>query len=354
MIKELQNSFFHSKKAFQISLIIVATGLSFLVLKQLTFLFSPFLWAIVFFLTFRPLYLKLVKSKSWNKHLVAGLLVFILLILLLTLVYLAYLIINAKILPLIQNPALLKNTIQTLSTDLSAILVNTPFSNFDIVGQVTSLIPKIANSLIPFLKNIGGFIFDIFSSLLMFYILLINDTKIHTFFLNILPLRKEQAERLLERFENLVRGNAIVIPLVAISQGLLGLLGYFIFGIDFTNAIILGFLTMLSSIIPVVGTALVYIPVAIYLMLIGSQWLMGLFILIWGFVIIGSGDNIVRAFFQKKISNISFWYTVLGSIIGIQIFGLSGLIFGPILLILAISLWELYYTHYGLYEKETL
>ncbi len=75
---------------------------------------------------------------------------------------------------------------------------------------------------------------------------------------------------------------------------------------NFINALILGFLTMIASIIPVIGTAIVYVPVALYVGLVDNSLLFGLLILVWGFVIIGSGDNFVRAFFQKKMSNISF------------------------------------------------
>lgn len=358
MLKEEQNqnNFLRSKRFFQIILLLTALTLSYVVLDQLSFLISPALWAITFYLTFRPLYRRLIEKEGWSKYLAATFSVVLLLILISIIFILAYLIITTKLLPLLQNPDLLKISLASLEANINNFFNGTILDSFslNIASEITRLIPEIGNQIIPFLKNIGGVVFDTAITMLMFYILLINDIKIRNFLIKISPFKATRSVAIMDKFENLVRGNAVVIPLVALTQGILGFAGYFIFGINFMNSIILGFLTAIASIIPVIGTAVVYVPVALYIGVVDNNLLFGILILIWGFLIIGGGDNLIRAFFQKKISQISFWYTVIGSILGIKIFGLSGLIFGPILLILVMALWKIYYEHYGLFSNNSI
>jgi len=347
-MREFRDSLIRSEKIFQIGLILVILALSYIVLRQLSFLFAPFLWAVTFYLTLKPIYLKLINKRGWNKHLAATFLVFILLIFILILLGVAYLIINAKVLPLIENPALLRQTTISIVSNLQTILPNT----FDVVGYVSKLLPEVANYLLPLIKNIGTILLDTIITGVIFYVLLINNEHLRGFIENILPFKKKSSEGILDKFESLVRGNMISIPLVALTQGLFGFIGYFIFGLSLSNSLIFGFLTAIASIIPVIGTSIVYVPLAAYVTFINAEVFNGIAIFLWGFIVVGFCDNLTRAFFLKKISQISVWYTIIGSVIGIKIFGLSGLIFGPILLILVISLWRLYYDHFGLYRDD--
>ncbi len=347
-MREIRDSLIRSEKIFQIGLIIVILVLSYIVLRQLTFLFAPFLWAVTFYLTLKPLYIRLIEKKKWKKHLAATFLVFLLLLFILVFLAISYLIINAKVLPLLENPDIIKQTTLSIVSNIQNLVPNA----FDAVGYVSKLIPEVANYIIPLLRNIGTILLDIFITLVIFYILLIYNEYVRGFIEGILPFKKKSSEGILDKFENLVRGNMISIPLVAVTQGICGVIGYTIFGLSFTNALIFGFLTAVASIIPVIGTAIVYVPLAVYVGFVDGSLFNGIGIFLWGFIIIGFVDNLARAFFQKKISQISEWYTIIGSIIGLKIFGLSGLIFGPILLILVVSLWRLYYDHFGLYRED--
>lgn len=347
-MREIRDSLIRSEKIFQIGLIIIVLSLSYIVLSKLTFLFSPFLWAITFYLTLKPFYIYLIEKKDWKKHLAASFLVLLLLLFILIFLMISYLIINIKVLPLLENPNLIKDSILLIVNNIQSLI---PVS-FDAVSYVSKLIPEIANYIIPFVKNIGTLLLDIFFTLIIFYIFLIYNNYIRGFMEKALPFKKKSSEGILDKFENLVRGNMISIPLVAIAQGISGLIGYWIFGLSFGNALIFGFLTFVTSIIPIIGTAIIYIPLAIYIAFVNGSLINGLGIFLWGFILIGFVDNLARAFFQRKISQISEWYTILGTIVGIKIFGLSGLIFGPILLILVISLWKLYYEHFGLYRED--
>lgn len=349
-MKELRDSVIKRQKLFQIGLIIVIIVLSYIVLSQLSFAFSSFLWAVTFYLTFKPVYLKLIEEKKWNKHVAASTLVAFLLIFILIIILLSYLIVSVKLLPIIENPELLKETTYNISQNLKNLIPRS--IDLDTSLYVSQSIPKIANYFIPFIKNIGVILFDIVMTMIMFYILIINNRYIKNFLENVLPFKKDRSDTILNRFENIVRGNMLVIPLVGLSQGVAGFIGYFIFGFNFVNALILGFLTALSSVVPVIGTSVIYVPLALYSGIVKGNIFMGLGILLWGFIIIGFVDNLARAIFQRKMSKISEWYTIIGSIVGLQLFGISGLIFGPVLLIMVISLYKMYYHHFGLYRDD--
>lgn len=95
----------------------------------------------------------------------------------------------------------------------------------------------------------------------------------------------------------IVRSNAIGIPLLAVIQGGVAMIGYWIFGAP--NILFAGFLTCFASIIPMVGTALVWFPIAVYMALIGN-WVQAIGLAIYGGAVISQLDNLIRFIIQKK------------------------------------------------------
>ena len=127
----------------------------------------------------------------------------------------------------------------------------------------------------------------------------------------------------------IVRSNAIGIPLLAVIQGGVAMIGYWIFGAP--NILFAGFLTCFASIIPMVGTALVWFPIAVYMALIGN-WVQAIGLAIYGGAVISQLDNLIRFIIQKKMADIHPLITVFGVVIGLSLFGFMGVIFGPLLL----------------------
>jgi predicted PurR-regulated permease PerM len=142
-----------------------------------------------------------------------------------------------------------------------------------------------------------------------------------------------------------IYSNAVGIPIVAIAQGLTGLIGYVIFGVK--EFILMGALTAVTSVIPVVGSAIIYVPLALYQLSTGETW-QGVGILIWGAAAIGSVDNIVRFWLQKRMADTHPLITIFGVMIGIPLFGFLGVIFGPLLLSLFFLLVKIYVDEYGI------
>lgn len=154
-----------------------------------------------------------------------------------------------------------------------------------------------------------------------------------------MPFKRSNTQLLGNKFTKLVMANAIGIPVVAIGQGVVALIGYWIFGAP--SAILLFALTAVASMLPVVGAAIVYVPVAIY-MIAEGQTGQGVGVLIYGLIVVGLTDNLLRFTLLKRLEDIHPLVTVFGIILGINLFGFMGLVFGPILMSITVLLIQVY------------
>lgn len=165
------------------------------------------------------------------------------------------------------------------------------------------------------------------------------------------PLKKANIQLLGEKIQKMVIANAIGIPVVALGQGLIALIGYFIFGAP--SPILLFALTAVASMIPIVGAAIVYIPICIF-MIAEGQTGPGIGLAIYCIVVVGLTDNLLRFTLLKRLENIHPLNTVFGIILGLNIFGFMGLIFGPILISITVLLIQVYRDEFGEDENELI
>ena len=153
------------------------------------------------------------------------------------------------------------------------------------------------------------------------------------------PLKRANVNLLGEKIQKMVMANDIGIPDVAIGQGLVALVGYLNFGAP--SAVLLFALTCVGSMLPIVGAAIVYIPVCIFMIAEGKVG-PGVGLAIYCLVVVGLTDNLLRFTLLKKLENIHPLNTVFGIIMGMNLFGFMGLIFGPILISITILLIQVY------------
>lgn len=156
------------------------------------------------------------------------------------------------------------------------------------------------------------------------------------------PLREDQEDRIFEGIRMVARSVLLGSFMTAICQGLVGGIGLAIVGIP---ALFWGTVMAFASLIPVVGTALVWGPAAIYLILLG-KWRSGLFLVIWSIVLIGSLDNFLRPFLMRGENNLPPFYIFLAIIGGVQYFGLAGILYGPLILTFAMVMLYIYSVEY--------
>lgn len=131
---------------------------------------------------------------------------------------------------------------------------------------------------------------------------------------------------------------------MAFVQGIVATIGYSIFGVK--EFLLMGLLTAISSVIPIVGTMLVYLPLAIFQFSKYGTY-SGIGVGLWGFIVIGSVDNIARFLVQKKLADVHPLVTLLGVFLGVSLFGFMGIIFGPLLLSVFFMLTKIYINEFG-------
>lgn len=177
------------------------------------------------------------------------------------------------------------------------------------------------------------------------YFMLTDGRRMEAGFYDMVPLKDENVLLLRKEMNSLVFSNALGIPLIALLQGVVGLIGYLVLGVE--EPAFWFVITCIASMLPIVGAAVAYIPVAILFFASGHPT-KGIIMLIFGFGIIGSVDNIFRFWLQKKLGDVHPLITVFGVIIGINLFGFIGLIFGPLLIALFILLIRIYANEFSI------
>ena len=177
------------------------------------------------------------------------------------------------------------------------------------------------------------------------YFMLTDGRRMEAGFYDMVPLKDENVLLLRKEMNSLVFSNALGIPLIALLQGGVALIGYLILGVE--EPAFWFVITCIASMLPIVGAAVAYIPVAVLLFASGHPT-KGIIMLIFGFGIIGSVDNIFRFWLQKKLGDVHPLITVFGVIIGINLFGFIGLIFGPLLIALFILLIRIYANEFSI------
>ncbi len=193
------------------------------------------------------------------------------------------------------------------------------------------------------LSNVAGFVMRFFIMIFLLYYLLRDGPDMLKQIKYLSPLRPEQEDRIFDKIKAVSRSALLGTFLTAIAQGLAGGIGLAIAGIPgFFWGAMMGF----ASLIPVVGTAIIWIPSCIYLLIVGkTSW--AIFLAIWCIVVVGSLDNFLRPFLMKGEAQMSPFFVFLAIVGGIQVFGFIGIIYGPLILGICAVLIYIYQVEYA-------
>ncbi|RLZ07785.1 AI-2E family transporter [Faecalibacter macacae] len=219
-------------------------------------------------------------------------------------------------------------------------LLNKQF-NIDIFSE--NNISKLAQVTTTVLQTLLNASLDMFIQLgvafLLAYFMLMQHKKLEQSFYEYVPLKTRNLKSMNLDLRQLVISNAVGVPLTAFLQAIIAYIGYLIFGVEepFTWFI----LTIFAAMLPIVGAALIYIPLVIMLFIQGDNT-HAIGLLIYCIVVVGLSDNLIRFMLQKKMADVHPLITIFGVIIGINLFGFIGIIFGPILFSVFLWLIKLY------------
>ena len=219
-------------------------------------------------------------------------------------------------------------------------------TGYDVLGKdtltfIVSILPRIGQII---MESISSLAINLFVMIFVLYFMLIGGKKMEAYVNDILPFNEANTQEVIREINMIVRSNAIGIPLLAIIQGGVAMIGYLLFGAP--NILMLGFLTCFATIIPMVGTALVWFPVAAYLAISGD-WFNAIGIAAYGAIVVSQSDNLIRFILQKKMADTHPLITIFGVVIGLPLFGFMGVIFGPLLL-------ALFFLFVDMFKKEYL
>jgi predicted PurR-regulated permease PerM len=333
--------------------------LTFLSIYLLYQILSPFLssiiWAILLAMIFYPLFQKLqrlLKKKEFLSALIMTLLVLIVIVLPFTLlmVSLASEVVDGyhrmeEMIKTGQLQAYLERMkeIPILTWILARLGQYIDLSQMDPLPLLLKNLQKIStfifNQTATLLRGFSTFIAGFFFTLLSLYYLFKDGSRFFNGLKEIIPLSSKEKDLLIQRFKDMIYATIYGGILIAIIQGLLGGLSFWVLGLP--SPIMWGTAMALLSFIPIGGTALIWAPAGI-LLLIGGAVLKGLLLLGLGVFVISMVDNFLRPFFISARTNIHpllLFFAVLG---GIQTFGLIGVVAGPLVATLFLTLIEIY------------
>jgi len=216
--------------------------------------------------------------------------------------------------------------------------------NIDLASQID--IGKVTSWISENMQRFAGGTFNALIALgimyFILYYLLTNRGRIKHSLGSFLPLSRTNVSIISDEFQRMVRSNALGIPLVALAQGIVALIGFLIFGVE--DPFFWFVIVTIGSMIPFVGTLVGIIPVFI-LELSGGNTFAAWGILAYGLVVVGSTDNIIRLYVLKRLDDVHPLITLIGVLVGVPLFGFIGLIFGPLMI-------DLFLVIVGIYRKE--
>ncbi|MBL7709800.1 MAG: AI-2E family transporter, partial [Chitinophagaceae bacterium] len=277
----------------------------------------------------------LTEKKKWRKGWTAALLMLLSLIVILLPVGLLANMLSSKVTYAVQHSSELVAALKKLVASLE--------QQFDITITSEENINKLGSAITQSLPRILGATFNtvttIFFMYFILYFMLVNGRYMEDTLYEYIPLKDENVDKVSKEVNKMVVSNALGIPLIAFAQGLVGLVGYLIIGVK--EPFFWFGVTCIAGMLPVVGAALAYVPLAI-IFFAGEETGRGIAMLIFGFGIIGTVDNLLRFTLLRKLGDVHPLTTVFGVIIGLNLFGFIGLIFGPLLISLFILLLKIY------------
>ncbi|MEI9966704.1 MAG: AI-2E family transporter [Candidatus Moraniibacteriota bacterium] len=232
---------------------------------------------------------------------------------------------------------------------LKQIIRRDSFSEEKFLNDIQQLSSNALGIFQKLYQSISSFVLWVFILFFTLYYFLIDGKRILRSLMEISPLKNEHDRLLVEKFVSISRATLKGNLVVGVIQGFLGGLAFAIAGIP--GAVIWGVIMAFFSLIPMVGTGIIWLPAAIILLLLGEAW-QGIFMLVFGTFVISSIDNILRPKLVGRDSAMHPLMVFFATIGGIYLFGLPGFVMGPIVVSLFLALGQIYQIEFRSQLKE--
>jgi len=307
-------------------------------LYALSEIFSAILGAIVLYVLFRPLYLYFTEKRGWNKG-ISGIIIILtsLIVIVIPFLLLSFMVIE-KIISFKTDTLPIDSWVDKID-----MFTNERFGQPRFAEDTLQKLGSYAAELFP--SILGSAASIILTLLVMYFILYFMFAQLREFeagMLRYTPFSQQHSLKFAMALRNATYSNVLGQGIISLVQGVLLANGFWIVGIP--DAIFWGVIATFISFLPVVGAPTLSIPAGIYLMLLGRTWA-GVGIMAYGLLFIGNLDHVLRMVINKRIANTHPIISIIGVFIGLPLFGILGLVFGPVLLSYFILLTQIYETN---------
>lgn len=319
----------------QIILLAVVILIGVLIIRHFYIFLPGVLGSITLYILSKKSYFYLVEERKWSRQWTALLYILGFTVLIALPVYLAVVMIMPKVVNVFNDPVQIMVVVKTFSAKVQQA-TGIEIANGENLQNATK---NLAAKIPLLLTGTANFFTNLLLTFFILYYMLIHGRKMEDYIHDFIPLKNKNREILSAETHLMIKANGIGIPLLAVIQGLVGSLGYYIFGLNDIG--VWGFLTGIASFIPIVGTGIIWVPLTIYLLASGNTW-QGIGLAIYCLAIVTNIDYVARITLLRKIGNVHPLITVLGIIVGVSMFGFLGLIFGPLLISYFILLIKIY------------
>jgi predicted PurR-regulated permease PerM len=329
----------------QVFFIAIIIFLGVVLFRELSFFLSSFLGAVTFYVVMRERMFYLAEKRKWSRSKAAWVLMLLSFFIILIPIGLLGNILYSKISYVVTHSgeliASLQRSAEQISKKIGYRIVD-PNTINRAGSYLAELLPKVLGLTLNSLGQIATMYF-------ILYFMLVRGREMEEALYEYIPLKDSNVELIGNEVRVMVISNTIGIPLIAFIQGVFALVGYLLIGVP--EPWLWFAATALTAMLPIIGAAVIYGPLTIMFFVQGHTG-QGIAMGIWGFGVVGLVDNLFRFILNKRIGDIHPLITIFGVVVGVQLFGFIGLIFGPLLISLFILLLRIYSSEFFSKRRE--
>ena len=309
-------------------------------------------WGAIFALMFAPLFLRIIRKMPQKRTLAAVLTVSVILVLVILPVgFISALLAQeaTSVYQRVQSGDLsfgryFQQIYDALPQWITGLLDRSGLNNLGLIqARVAESLTKGSQFIATQALSIGQNAFDFFVSffimLYLMFFFLRDGAALSRRIREAIPLEEDIKRNILTKFTTVIRATVKGNIAVAMLQGALGGLIFWFLGIH--APVLWGTLMAFLSLLPAVGAALVWIPVAIYFLATGAVW-QGILLIVFGVLVIGLVDNILRPVLVGKDTKMPDYVVLVSTIGGMSIFGLNGFVIGPVVAAMFMAAWDIF------------
>ncbi|MFP4523545.1 MAG: AI-2E family transporter [Candidatus Nanoarchaeia archaeon] len=336
-VPDLTNGDYSDKRFKKIFATIIVVGLLVFLAIALKPFINAFLGAFIVFFLFRTLHKKLV-DKGWSPYLSAGLWLLCTLIII--------------IVPLFFGAKMIVKEVSTANVSISLSqsmgFVDQWFPDLNVTSfiqeKASTISSKISSSVLSFVGNAASMLINLVIFFFVLFYMFVDSNRLAKVVKRYMPFSKKNNAIIIDEFRKVTNSTVIATGLIGLLQGIFMALGFYVLGVS--NPVLWGFVSMIVAILPVIGLPVVWVPAMLFKLFAQNNIPVAIAIGVWGFFITNIDYVFLRPWMQRRMGKIHPLTSLVGIFMGIPIFGILGLVLGPLLLSYMILITKIYIDEY--------